>query len=126
MWIREFGRRLTILFRRGRFERDLEEEMQFHLQLQDDENRENGMPADDAHFAARRQFGNPTVLKEAGWEMWGWGSVERLLQDLRYALRMLLIKPRYAAALVPLAVVPFCGSPHGTFRNRPRVPLLAL
>jgi hypothetical protein len=34
--MREFGRRLSVLFRRGRFERDLEEEMQFHFELQAD------------------------------------------------------------------------------------------
>ena len=51
--MREFGRRLTILFRRGHFERDLEEEMQFHLELQTEENRANGMAVDDARCAAR-------------------------------------------------------------------------
>ncbi len=89
VWIRELGRRLSVLFRRDRFDRDLEEEMQFHLDTQAEENRRHGMDTAEARNAAKRQFGNFTLLKEAAMEMWGWGSIERLVQDLRYAARML-------------------------------------
>ncbi len=51
-------RRLGVLLRRGRLDRELEEEMRFHLELKTEENRENGMRADDARCAALRQFGN--------------------------------------------------------------------
>lgn len=48
--------------RRDRFDRDLEEEMQSHLALLAQEKRENGMNSGEARRAARRQFGNATVL----------------------------------------------------------------
>ncbi len=44
MRMREFGRRLSVLFRRGRFERDLEEEMRFHFELQAEETK-RGYPS---------------------------------------------------------------------------------
>jgi len=42
VWMREFGRRLTVLFRREPFDRVLEAEMQFHLMLRAEKNRETG------------------------------------------------------------------------------------
>jgi len=75
--MREIGRRLPVLFRRGRFERDLEEEMQVHFELQAEENQANGMGAREARCAARRQFGNAATLKVAGWKMWGWTPAEQ-------------------------------------------------
>ena len=57
-WLDELRRRLSVLFRRDRFARDLDEEMQFHLEMQAEENQERGVPAAEVRHAARRQFGN--------------------------------------------------------------------
>jgi hypothetical protein len=54
----ELWQRLRVLFRRGQFDRDLEEEMQFHLEMQAEENHGNGISAEESRYAARRQFGN--------------------------------------------------------------------
>ncbi len=48
----ELWQRLRVLFGRGRFDRDLEEEMQFHLEMQAEENRKGGMPTEEARYAA--------------------------------------------------------------------------
>jgi predicted permease len=96
----ELWRRLAVLFRRRHFDRDLEEEMQFHLQMQAEENRANGSSAEESRFAARRQFGNAMQLREASQSVWGWGSLERLVQDVRYACRTMLRSPGLTAAAV--------------------------
>src|ERR1039458_3334395 len=88
-WWDETRRRLAALWRRDRFDRDLEEEMQSHLEMQAEENRENGMSGEEARRAARRQFGNAAALGEASREAWGWGWLGDLGQDLRYAARTL-------------------------------------
>lgn len=77
----ELWRRLLCLFRRGRLSRDLEEKMQFHLDMKLRQNRQAGLAEPEARYAARRQFGNATLLKERSAEMWGWTSVERVGQD---------------------------------------------
>jgi predicted permease len=87
--LNEVLRRLLVLFRREEFHRDLEEEMRTHIEMQAEQNREAGMDPEEAIYAARREFGNPTFLKERSGETWGWGWLERFLRDLRYALRTL-------------------------------------
>src|SRR5438552_1449605 len=101
----EFWRRLLILLRRNRFDRDLQEEMQAHLKMQAEENRAAGMEAEEARYAARRQFGNMTLLQELSRDTWGWGSLERLGQDLKYVLRVLTKNPWFTTVtLVTLAL----------------------
>jgi hypothetical protein len=76
----ELGRRLSFLFRRKRFERDLAREMALHLELQAEDNLANGMAVDEARHAATRQFGNPTLLHESSRDAWGWAWLDRLGQ----------------------------------------------
>jgi putative ABC transport system permease protein len=101
----EFKRRLGVLFRRRRFEEEMEEEMRFHVELQAETNREAGMEESEAGYAARRQFGNASVVKEDSREAWGWGPLERFAQDVRFALRLLRKNPGFTAtALLVLAL----------------------
>lgn len=76
----ELWRRLLCLVRRGRLNRELEEEMQFHLDMKARQNHEAGLADLEAQYAARRQFGNATLLKERSTEVWGWASIERVGQ----------------------------------------------
>jgi predicted permease len=88
--VRQLWRRLLSLLRRGRLERDMEEEMRFHLEMQIEQNLGAGMSPGEARQAARRQFGNQTWLKEVSRDMWSLRFIETLIQDLRYGARTLM------------------------------------
>jgi hypothetical protein len=55
-WLTEAWLRAKALLKRKRLERDLEEELQFHLAMRAEKNRALGLGADDARVAARRRF----------------------------------------------------------------------
>jgi putative ABC transport system permease protein len=92
--------RLKALVRRRELDRDLDDELQFHLAMREQKLREQGVAAEEAHYAARRQFGNVTRLKETSRELWGFQWLETLLQDLRYGLRQLKRNPGFTAVVV--------------------------
>jgi hypothetical protein len=77
---------------------DLERELRAHLELETDEQRDLGLPLDEAHYAAQRAFGNTTLFREETRTMWGWIALERLGQDLRYALRTMHKSPVFTTA----------------------------
>src|SRR5262247_3387973 len=89
----QLWRKLLFYLRRDRFDRELEEEMRFHLEMKMEENFAAGTSLEESRYAARRQFGNQTILREVSREMWSFRFPETLAQDLRYALRMLRRNP---------------------------------
>lgn len=92
-------------WRRNEREHDLERELQTHLELEAMEQQESGLSSEEAQYAAKRALGNATLIKEVTREMWGATSIERLIQDLRYAIRVLLVSPAFSVvAILSLAL----------------------
>ncbi|HEY6308842.1 MAG TPA: ADOP family duplicated permease [Candidatus Angelobacter sp.] len=87
--MREVSRRLYYLLNRRRLKRELENDMEAHLEM---------MSADN-----RKDFGNPALLRERSHEAWGWGWLDRVFQDLRFGVRLLRKSP--ALAFTAIAVL---------------------
>ena len=98
--IPELLRRLRMLFYRKQFQADLEEEMRLHLELREREETEKGATPAESRRAAYRRFGNPTSMKERSYREWGWGWLESLAQDARFALRQLWKTPGFTVTAV--------------------------
>src|SRR6266498_4293972 len=95
--VSQHWRRLIFYLRRNRFDRELEEEMRFHLEMKAEENAEAGIEPEEARYAAQRQFGNQTLLWEVSRDMWSYRILETFAQDLRYGLWMMLKNPGFTA-----------------------------
>lgn len=97
--IAQFVKKLSILVGGRRFASELDEEMAFHRAQVEEELITGGMTPEAARYAAMRQFGNATKLREQSHEVVGF-KVETVVQDLRFALRQLRKNPGFAMTTI--------------------------
>jgi predicted permease len=84
---------------------ELSDEIRSHLEEKIEELVEGGMTRKEAEAAARREFGNVTLVEQDGRDMWRWLSIENLIADVRYGLRMLRRNPVFTfVGLLTIAI----------------------
>jgi predicted permease len=83
-----------------RRKQELDEELQAHLQMAAQDRQHLGESPEEARRAALREFGNVGLVKDVTRESWGWTHLERILQDLKYALRQLVRSPGFAVTVI--------------------------
>jgi len=100
-WIMRFGG----LFNKGRKDRELQDELESHIQMHMEDNLRSGMTPDEARRQAMIQMGGIEPTKEAYREQRGLPLLETLWQDARFGLRMLLKNPGFSVvAILTLAL----------------------
>lgn len=87
-------------FRRRSIDQDVAEELQAHLDIEAKILMDRGVSREEAEARARRSLGNKTLIAEDARQAWRWMWLDRLSQDLRYALRTLAHNPAFTVAAV--------------------------
>ena len=104
-WWKETLRRVWYLGRRSRFDRELNDEIQFHIDTRAEELEQQGMPRNAAREQARREFGPRIRVSEDTRSAWQFQWLEDVWKDLRYAIRAAAKSPGFTAiAILSLAL----------------------
>ncbi|MEP6834411.1 MAG: ABC transporter permease [Gemmatimonas sp.] len=116
----DFTRRVWYFLRRDQVTRDLEEEMRIHVELRaeslrrlrrdestaiDASSHSRSFANDPAYTDARQRFGNTTQHHQRSQDMWGFGRLEDLNSDVRFAVRRLAQRPAFTVAVVGVMAI---------------------
>src|SRR5690348_10197406 len=104
-WYHEVASSLAALVGKKRQDADMDEEMRFHLDMETERHRGEGMPDREARRLARREFGGVERHKDDTRDERGASALFDVLGDVRFALRSLRHRPGLtAAATITLAI----------------------
>ncbi|HEY5254952.1 MAG TPA: ABC transporter permease [Acidobacteriaceae bacterium] len=87
-------------FSRNQLSAELSEEMQQHLEEKIEALIASGMPRQEAIHAARRAFGNATLIEQRSREVWMWPLIESIWADIKFALRQLRKSPGFTVVAI--------------------------
>ncbi len=102
--------RLRSLFSRAAVERELDEEVRYHLEREIAEDIAHGMSPGDARRAALRAFHGFDQRKEECRDTWGWNLLDNLRQDLRFAIRQMAKSAGFSSIAVLMLALGMCAA----------------
>ena len=99
-WLRSIVTRISALFRKRRLDADLDDELRFHLEMEEQDNVRSGMSAKEARRQAQLRLGGLEQVKEEYRDRRGIPFIDSLLQDLRFAFRSFRRDPGFTATVL--------------------------
>ncbi|MGB7283677.1 MAG: ABC transporter permease [Candidatus Acidiferrum sp.] len=98
--LREWINRLRFFGNRARFDREMRDELEFHVETRAAELEESGVPKEDAMRRARKEFGSTQLAREDSRGAWQFQWLEDLATDLRVGFRMLWRSPSFSVLAI--------------------------